>query len=725
MSAAVCMLHLCLCLEFDSDLTHTPKKVETAMEANKENEIPCLEFLRRESGSEKRLYLHSFSTNSKMAKSLRHSYSVSPASGTRNGDSYLQGILDKLQVSIEQKSNEIDLLETAIMTLKTQRANQEFEIFKVEDKQAHLQKQFDALVSLIAELEHHERDSLQALNNKYQLQRKQHIHKHEESLTELKETITLEIEKAFDENLGRLVEEISTLKKRKSQLEQDTVLQDQDLNRRLIKLKEDHSKKLIGLNQSLDESLIMLKSAIEQVSEDKRTKEQQLQALLSSRQSNEISANNECHKTLHNLKLESRIKEEELLALKAGIALLNTELHATNELVAQMKREIDSYRDKSADIHRLMEHKEEIRRKLHNKLQELKGNIRVFCRVRPTCGELKPLANIEIPDLLLDDDSPNMLMIIRKPGDENFSSNSVPYQFLFDKIFSPTLSNSDVFKEISQLVQSSLDGYNVCVFAYGQTGSGKTFTMAHEADGMIPQSLKKVFEDIKTLESQDWQYELHGQFLEIYNEAIFDLLSPTKVSRSPSKNNPKKYEIKHDDVSGTTSVTNLTSVSITGADHAMKLLSLANKNRSTAYTKSNEHSSRSHSIFMLQLHGRNIKTMESRYGTLNLVDLAGSERLSNSQAQAERLKETQAINKSLSSLGDVISALKLSQKGKPLQHIPYRNSKLTYLLKNSLGGDCKTLMFVNISPFATNVNETLNSLRFASKVNATSQLRSK
>lgn len=719
------MLHVCLCLEFDSDLTHTPKKVETAMEANKENEIPFLEFLRRESGSEKRLYLHSFSTNSKMAKSLRHSYSVSPASGTRNGDSYLQGILDKLQVSIEQKSNEIDLLETAIMTLKTQRANQEFEIFKVEDKQAHLQKQLDALVSLIAELEHHERDSLQALNNKYQLQRKQHIQKHEESLTELKETITLEIEKAFDENLGRLVEEISTLKKRKSQLEQDTVLQDQDLNRRLIKLKEDHSKKLIGLNQSLDESLIMLKSAIDQVSEDKRTKEQQLQALLSSRQSHEISANNEFHKTLHNLKLESRIKEEELLALKAGIALLNTELHTTNELVAQMKREIDSYRDKSADIHRLMEHKEEIRRKLHNKLQELKGNIRVFCRIRPTCGEPKPLANIEIPDLLLDDGSPNMLMIIRKPGDDNFNSNSVPYQFLFDKIFSPALSNSDVFKEISQLVQSSLDGYNVCVFAYGQTGSGKTFTMAHEGDGMIPQSLKKVFEDIKTLESQDWQYELHGQFLEIYNEAIFDLLSPTKVSRSPSKFNPKKYEIKHDDVSGTTSVTNLTSVSITGADHAMKLLSLANKNRSTAYTKSNEHSSRSHSIFMLQLHGRNIKTKESRYGTLNLVDLAGSERLSNSQAQAERLKETQAINKSLSSLGDVIGALKLSQKGKPLQHIPYRNSKLTYLLKNSLGGDCKTLMFVNISPFTTNVNETLNSLRFATKVNATSQLRSK
>ena len=141
----------------------------------------------------------------------------------------------------------------------------------------------------------------------------------------------------------------------------------------------------------------------------------------------------------------------------------------------------------------------------------------------------------------------------------------------------------------------------------------------------------------------------------------------------------------------------------------------ANKKRSTAATKSNDHSSRSHSIFIIDLQGYNSLTKESSYGTLNLIDLAGSERLNNSRAEGDRLKETQAINKSLSCLGDVIHSLNL----KDGSHVPYRNSKLTYLLKHSLGGNSKTLMFVNISPLTKDLNETINSLRFATKVNNT------
>lgn len=155
------------------------------------------------------------------------------------------------------------------------------------------------------------------------------------------------------------------------------------------------------------------------------------------------------------------------------------------------------------------------------------------------------------------------------------------------------------------------------------------------------------------------------------------------------------------------------SVQLDSPSKVKTMLKRANQNRATGATNLNERSSRSHSVFTLQLTGENKKTGERSSGILNLIDLAGSERLSLSGSVGDRLKETQAINKSLSSLGDVIHALVNKKEG---SHIPYRNSKLTWLLRNSLGGNCKTLMFVNISPLAEHFNETLCSLRFATKV---------
>ncbi|KAF3499566.1 hypothetical protein F2Q69_00043644, partial [Brassica cretica] len=286
------------------------------------------------------------------------------------------------------------------------------------------------------------------------------------------------------------------------------------------------------------------------------------------------------------------------------------------------------------------------------------------------------------------------------------------------EVFVPNTSQEDVFIEISQLVQSALDGYKVCIFAYGQTGSGKTYTMMGkpgnvEEKGLIPRCLEQIFETRQSLRSQGWKYELQVSMLEIYNETIRDLLSTNKEAvRTDNGVSPQKHAIKHD-AHGNTHVAELTILDVKSSREVSFLLDHAARNRSVGKTQMNEQSSRSHFVFTLRISGVNESTEQQVQGVLNLIDLAGSERLSKSGSTGDRLKETQAINKSLSSLGDVIFAL-----GKKEDHVPFRNSKLTYLLQPCLGGDSKTLMFVNIAPESSSTGESLCSLRFAARVNA-------
>jgi kinesin family member C1 len=396
-------------------------------------------------------------------------------------------------------------------------------------------------------------------------------------------------------------------------------------------------------------------------------------------------------------------------ALQAKIDFLESDSKSQSEHYAAMAKEKEAAIATATEATAKLRREETLRRQLHNTIQELKGNIRVFCRVRPGTspdGSPSKQAQIAFPD------KENSTQIeVRGPDEKNSLGKDITktHPFAFDRVFSPSSTNQEVFNEISQLIQSSLDGYNVCIFAYGQTGSGKTYTMSAE-DGMIPRALRMIYNNTKDLEDRGWKYTMRGSFVEVYNESLNDLLGTGEDSEK------RKLEIKHDLQNSETTITNVTIVNLDSTDEVESILARAMAKRSVAATQANERSSRSHSVFMLTVTGKNTITGEQSKGTLNLVDLAGSERLNQSKAEGARLKETQSINRSLSSLGDVIGALAQEKEG---GHVPYRNSKLTNLLQFSLGGNSKTLMFCMVSPLKDHLSESLTTLRFAAKVNST------
>ncbi|CAL0312004.1 unnamed protein product [Lupinus luteus] len=405
--------------------------------------------------------------------------------------------------------------------------------------------------------------------------------------------------------------------------------------------------------------------------------------------------------------------QQMLFVEKEKLKMVELSASTSTTVFEEQRRTIRELQDRLADRELQLVEGEKLRKKLHNTVQELKGNIRVFCRVRP----------------LLPEDGTGSDMVVSYPTSTEAIERGIElvqsgqrYPFTFDKVFDHEASQQDVFKEISQLVQSALDGYKVCIFAYGQTGSGKTYTMMGSPDapdlkGLIPRSLEQIFHTSQSLKDQGWKFNMQASILEIYNETIRDLLSSNRSSgmdqaRTDNGIPGKQFTIKHD-ANGNTLVSDLTIVDVCSVKEISSLLQKAAQSRSVGRTQMNEQSSRSHFVFTLRICGINENTEQQVQGVLNLIDLAGSERLSRSGATGDRLKEAQAINKSLSSLSDVIFAL-----AKKEEHIPFRNSKLTYLLQPCLGGDSKTLMFVNISPDQSSTSESLCSLRFAARVNS-------
>eukprot|EP00899_Mesostigma_viride_P028687 jgi/Mesvir1/9002/Mv21291-RA.1 len=334
------------------------------------------------------------------------------------------------------------------------------------------------------------------------------------------------------------------------------------------------------------------------------------------------------------------------------------------------------------------------RRALYNQVLELRGNIRVFCRVRPLWDKevTAGLGSVAEFDPV-------------RPQDIAIRSAGAKKVFKFDVVFPPTADQAHVFEETSPVVTSVLDGYNVCIFAYGQTGSGKTHTMTGppEDRGVNHRTLEELF-GIARKRGSDVDYTLQVSMVEVYNEIIRDLLGDDCK---------KRMELRHDR-DGQPLVAGVTEVDVTSLAQVWDLLQKGSKARVVGATNANEHSSRSHSLLCIKVRGKSRVDGTTTIGKLWLVDLAGSERVGKTGVTGDRLKEAQHINKSLSALGDVIAAL-AANKGAGGAHIPYRNSKLTHLLADSLGGNAKVLMFVQVSPSDADASETLCSLQFASR----------
>ncbi|XP_057792007.1 kinesin-like protein KIN-14I [Salvia miltiorrhiza] len=335
-------------------------------------------------------------------------------------------------------------------------------------------------------------------------------------------------------------------------------------------------------------------------------------------------------------------------------------------------------------------------RKLYNQVQDLKGNIRVYCRIRPFFpGQPAGLSTAEALD--------GQTISIITPA-KNGKGKKL---FTFNKVFGPSASQEEVFSDTQPLIRSVLDGYNVCIFAYGQTGSGKTYTMTGPTE-LTPENLGvnyRALSDLFLISQQrkdSMSYDVSVQMIEIYNEQVRDLLVSDGVN--------EKLEIHNNSQNGF-NVPNANIVPVSSTSDVINLMNIGLKNRAVGSTSMNDRSSRSHSCVTVHVQGRNLTSGSVTCGCMHLVDLAGSERADKPDADGERLKEAQHINRSLSALGDVIASLAQKQS-----HVPYRNSKLTQLLQDSLGVQAKTLMFIHISPEPDALGETVNTLKFAERV---------
>ncbi|CAN6453602.1 unnamed protein product [Victoria cruziana] len=504
----------------------------------------------------------------------------------------------------------------------------------------------------------------------------------------------LQIHTKLDEDLKAHTEDLFAAKEIAKNLAQMKLETERKAHLEDLLATKQMTNKLASVKQQLEQKILWLeKNKAEEIEilEKKSVQEQQKLKL-------QIS------------ELEKRLSValQELVATQSTLSTRNHELDALQsslkelEELREMKEDIDRKNAQTAEIlkkqgaqlielDKLYKEEQLLRKRYFNTIEDMKGKIRVYCRLRPLTE--KEIADKEKCVVTSHDE----FTVEHQWKDEKAK------QYIYDHVFDYRASQENVFEDTKHLVQSAVDGYNVCIFAYGQTGSGKTYTIygSESNPGLTPRATSELFKILKR-DSKRFLFSLKAYMVELYQDTLIDLLLPRNAKRL-------KLEIKKDS-KGMVVVENVTTVSISSLEELNSIAFGGSEQRHTSGTQMNDESSRSHLIFSIVIESTNLLTQSQAKGKLSFVDLAGSERVKKSGSSGHQLKEAQSINRSLSALGDVISAL--STEG---QHIPYRNHKLTMLMSDSLGGNAKTLMFVNVSPAESNLDETHNSLMYASR----------
>uniref|UniRef100_A0A7S0Y9G8 Kinesin motor domain-containing protein n=1 Tax=Polytomella parva TaxID=51329 RepID=A0A7S0Y9G8_9CHLO len=485
----------------------------------------------------------------------------------------------------------------------------------------------------------------------------------------------------------------------------------------LEQLLEDRNKEVVDLQEkvtSLDKKAV-------QLLKEKELIEKKMQRIERAREAESAELRDKLEATQAEIRLQLRQKDDKISEIVDELASVSALYNDSRAEVEQMKNdqeELEELREMKADIERkekqqaviienqarrleelekLYKDEQVLRKRYFNLMEDMKGKIRVFCRIRP---------------LLTFEQDRGQQFGLMTPDEYTIAhlwkDEKKPREYNFDSVFTPDVTQDQVFEDTKHLVQSAVDGYNVCIFAYGQTGSGKTFTIYgnEKEPGLTPRGVNELFR-IVNRDGGKYTFHLTVYMLELYQDSLADLLLSPQLKGS--KDMPK-LEVKKDP-KGLVTVVGATLVEVTSAKELMAAIETGQQRRHVASTQMNRESSRSHLIISVIIESTNLQTQSVTKGKLSFVDLAGSERVKKSGSTGENLKEAQAINKSLSALGDVISALATEQ-----QHIPYRNHKLTMLMSDSLGGNAKTLMFVNVSPSDNNIDETQNSLQYATRV---------
>lgn len=341
--------------------------------------------------------------------------------------------------------------------------------------------------------------------------------------------------------------------------------------------------------------------------------------------------------------------------------------------------------------------------------------------------------------------SSNALKISKRKDD----GGSESFDFTFDNVWGTDSSQDDVFNQVKQLIDESLNGFSVTIFAFGMTGSGKTYTISGSPSnpGIVPRAVSHIFSDLQRTLSSDSVAMVFLTYVELYNNVLYDLLAPEMPGEECSGLRLHEHPKKGVTITGSPTIR----TPVCSAEEAMQLISRGNKLRATSSTNLNERSSRSHTVISFEIVSQDSSSSSAKIGKINLVDLAGSERVKLSGAEGQALEEAKQINKALSVLGDVLNSLskfhqstagagakeELSTASSEFKsaagststslaaaftstaavapHIPYRNSKLTMLLKDSLGGNAKTMMIATIRQSSAFYQQSLLSLRYAAR----------